>query len=172
MSPARRLLIGVIVLLSAATGYAAGRAMFRPSERVVQPILFNHQAHVVEAEIGCETCHEYYSSGSHSGLPMLETCLGCHEEPMTESDEELKIGKLAEEGVEDPFRKLFRLADHTYYSHRIHVEVAKIECEVCHGGIARTTTPPERPMIRMTMAFCIDCHETSGASTQCTRCHH
>jgi len=166
------LFIGAIVLLSAATGYALGRAMFRPAGRVVQPILFNHEAHTVSAEIGCDTCHEYYSSSAHSGLPSLEVCLGCHEESMTESAEELKIGELAEEGIRDPFKKLFRLADHTYYSHRVHVQVAGIPCETCHGEIARTTSPPQTPLVRVSMDFCVDCHEKSGATTQCTHCHH
>jgi hypothetical protein len=171
VSPARRLLIGAIVALTAAVGYGAGRAAFRPAERVIQPIAFSHQTHTGELEIECDTCHELYESGSHAGLPTLETCQMCHSEPVTESPEELKISELAEAGKDDVFTKLFRLADHTFYTHRRHVVVAKLECQTCHGDIAATTSPPERPQVRMSMDFCLSCHETSGASSDCTGCH-
>ena len=101
-----------------------------------------------------------------------DDCLDCHEEALTENPEELKIQKLAQEGENDVFRKLFRLADHAFYSHRAHVGGAGLPCETCHGAIAQSTAPPERPLIRISMDFCIDCHEKSGASTDCTRCHH
>ena len=51
MNPGRRLLIGAIVLVSAGAGYAAGRIQFRPVERVVQPIAFNHKIHVEDAGV-------------------------------------------------------------------------------------------------------------------------
>jgi hypothetical protein len=95
----------------------------------------------------------------------------CHSEPLTESPEERRIFELAEAGKDDVFKKLFRLADHTFYTHRRHVVVAKLECQTCHGDIATTTSPPERPQVRISMEFCLDCHERSGASSDCTGCH-
>ena len=171
MSPTRRLLIGAIAVLAAAAGYAAGRSAFRPTQRVIQPIAFNHQKHAGELEIECRTCHELYESGSHAGLPTLETCQACHSEPLTKSPEERKIFDLAKAGKNDVFRKLFRLADHAFYTHRRHVVVAKLECQACHGNIAKTTSPPERAQVRISMAFCLGCHERAGASSDCTSCH-
>lgn len=171
MNPGRRLLIGAIVLVSAGAGYAAGRIQFRPVERVVQPIAFNHKIHVEDAGVTCDTCHELYEKASHSGLPSLTTCLGCHEEAQTDAPEERRIRELAAAGRDDVFLKLFRLPDHTYYSHRRHAKIAGIPCETCHGAIASTTAPPRAPLVRITMDFCIDCHETKGVSSDCTRCH-
>jgi cytochrome c553 len=171
LSPVRRLLIGAIVLITATIGYAAGRVMFRPVERVSQPIEFDHQKHAGELEMECSLCHEFYETGQHSGLPALTTCLGCHEDPEAESPELRKIVQLAAQGENDVFRKLFRLADHTFYSHRRHVAIAEIACENCHGSIAETTTPPEGPMVRISMDFCLDCHRRSDVSSDCTRCH-
>jgi hypothetical protein len=165
------LLIGVIVLLTAATGYAVGRALFRPSERVSQPVAFNHRLHVTDLEIDCDLCHEHVQTGHHAGLPRLTTCLECHEEPLTEAPEEQKLIELGQSEDTITFRKRFRIADHTLYSHARHVGEAGLECETCHGGIAATTTPPERPLVRVTMDMCIDCHESSGVSSDCTRCH-
>ena len=171
MTPARRLFIGGIVLLAAAGGYAAGRALFRPSQRITQPIAFNHQKHAGDLEMECGMCHEHVTEGDHAGLPMLSTCMGCHEEAQTAEAEEKKIRDLIATGRNDAFRKLFRMPDHAFYSHRRHVVSGGIQCETCHGAIARTTTPPERPLVRITMDFCIDCHRRKNVSTDCTQCH-
>ena len=171
MSPRRRLLIGVIVLLSGAGGFAAGRALFRPADRTQQPIAFSHQKHVDDLGMDCDFCHELYSTGQHAGLPGLTVCLECHEEAQTDDPEEQRIRDLAAAGEEDVFRKLFKMPDHTFYSHRRHASVGEIPCETCHGSIASTTTPPQRPLIRISMSFCIDCHERVDVPTDCTNCH-
>jgi predicted CXXCH cytochrome family protein len=171
VSPARRLFIGAIVALSAAVGYGAGRTVFRPAQAVAQPIAFSHQKHVQTVEIDCITCHELYETGAHAGLPTLTTCQLCHFEPLTESPEEQKIFDLAEAGEDDVFRKTFRLPDHVFYTHRRHAVVAGLECQTCHGAIAETSSPPERPLVRISMEFCLDCHERSGVSSDCTSCH-
>ena len=171
MTPVRRLLIGAIALIAASVGFAAGRSLLRPKGAVVQPIAFSHEKHVQELEIGCKECHQYYETSQHSGLPTLTTCKGCHEEPLTDNPEEKKIQTLAAGGQDDVFRKLFRLPDHSYYSHRRHVAAAGLACETCHGGIAHTTEPPEAPLVRITMGFCLDCHRRSGVSSDCTTCH-
>jgi hypothetical protein len=165
-------MVGAVVAVGFAGGFAAGRAMFRPVAKVVQPIAFNHQTHAGELEMPCDLCHEFYPTSEHSGLPALTTCLDCHEEAVTESAEEQKIRDLAEAGELDVFRKLFRLPDHAFYSHRRHAEIGEIPCETCHGEIAATTTPPEHPLVRITMDFCIDCHEREQVRAECTSCHH
>ena len=169
MGPAQRLLVGFVIVALATVGFVIGRNVLRPDQQVIQPIDFNHGLHAESLE--CETCHELFSTSAHSGLPGLTTCLMCHEEPLTDSAEEEKIGRLAEAGQEQVFRKLFRLPDNVYYTHRRHAAVAQIECSVCHGEIAQTTSPPETPLVKIDMDFCLDCHEARGAPTDCTRCH-
>lgn len=171
LTPTRRLLIGALFVAMAAGGFVVGRVALRPSNLVQQPIAFNHLKHAGEMELSCDTCHLYYETGEHSGLPTLDTCLDCHEEPVTESAEEKKILALQEEGRTNPFRKLFRLPDHVYYSHRRHVAIAGLDCEECHGKIAETEAPPRQPLKRITMSFCINCHEKSGAKSECAFCH-
>jgi hypothetical protein len=171
MRPVERLFLGGIVLVSVAGGYAAGRVLFRPVARVTQPIAFDHKKHAGDLGIECRTCHEYYETGDHAGLPMLSTCMVCHESPQTDRPEEQKVRDLAGAGSEDVFRKLFRMPDHVFYSHRRHVAIGGLPCETCHGAIAATTAPPERPLRRITMDFCIDCHQLRNVATDCTRCH-
>jgi hypothetical protein len=101
----------------------------------------------------------------------LSIRLQCHDDPVTDNAEVKKILDLAAAGDEEPFRKLFRLADHAYYSHRRHAVIESITCETCHGAISKSTTPPEHPLVRITMDFCLDCHAREGASQECTHCH-
>jgi len=171
VTPIRRLAIGGAVAVCFSVGFAAGRALFRPSTNIVQPIAFNHQTHAGELEIPCDVCHEFYTESEHSGLPALTTCLDCHEDAVTDSPEEQKIRDLAEAEQLDVFRKLFKLPDHAFYSHRRHAGSGEIACETCHGEIATTAAPPERPLVRITMDFCIDCHERERIRSECTSCH-
>lgn len=172
ISPVQRILIAIIVLATGSVGFAIGRTTLRPSREVVQPIAFNHQKHTQELELDCDTCHEFLSVGQHAGLPTLETCLMCHEEPQSDSPEEAKIRELASSGESDVFRKLFKLPEHSYYSHRRHAIVAGIPCATCHGPIADSTTPPTEPLVAIDMAFCMDCHEKESVEGSCTGCHH
>lgn len=171
LSPVRRLVIGAVALGMAAVGFAAGRIALRPAEDVPQPVAFNHRKHVQDAGLECSTCHEYYETSEHSGLPELATCLGCHDGTTTGSAEEKRLVEQAEKTPPPRFRKLFRLPDHVYYSHRRHVSVAGLKCEECHGEVAATTAPPSRPLVGVTMDTCVACHARQGVETGCTQCH-
>jgi len=171
VTPSRRLLIGAIVLVTGAVGYAAGRILLAPSEAVLQPIAFNHRLHTEDLGMECDACHQYYRDGRHAGLPALSVCLDCHQDALTEQPEEQKIRDLAEAGESEVFRKLFRIPDNAFYSHRRHAVLGGIACETCHGGIAHTTTPPTRPLVRIDMDFCLECHQQHAISPDCTRCH-
>ena len=172
ISPVHRIVIALIVLVTGGAGFAVGRVTLRPTTEVIQPIAFNHQKHTNELDLGCDTCHEYLQVGRHGGLPTLETCLMCHEEPQGKNPEEARIRELAAQGKTAVFAKLFRLPEHAYYSHRRHAIVAAIPCATCHGPIAETTAPPTAPLVRVNMKFCISCHERSSVETGCTSCHH
>jgi menaquinone reductase, multiheme cytochrome c subunit len=171
LSPARRLLIGALTLAMAAAGFAAGRTALRPATRVLQPVQFNHQKHVKDVGLECASCHEYFATGEHSGLPSLELCEGCHSEALTKSSEEQTLLKLIASKPQPAFHKLFRMPDHVRYSHRRHVTAGGLPCETCHGGIAETTAPPPVALTRITMDTCTNCHVERGVRTDCTACH-
>ncbi len=166
-----RLIIGAWMCIIAALGFLGGRVLMRPNTTPEQPIQFNHKLHVQTVELECSDCHLYFRKGEHSGLPGLDICLGCHEEPMTDSPEEAKLVKMAGADPMPIFRKLFRLPDHVYYSHRRHVQIGKLECVTCHGAIADSTAPPKEPLVRISMKMCRDCHEQRGVTEQCASCH-
>ncbi|HYK87532.1 MAG TPA: cytochrome c3 family protein [Acidobacteriota bacterium] len=158
-----------MVLVTAILISGSAYAIWNWSSRVQQPIQFNHRKHAAQME--CSACHVYYSQGAHSGLPDADVCSACHSDAIGKSPEEAKLRSLLAEGKPLAFRKLFHLPDHVYYSHRRHVVLGKLECVRCHGGIADTEAPPSRPLVNITMDYCVQCHERSKVTTDCNSCH-
>jgi len=161
----RLLLIGPPVVALVLLGLA------RRSPAVPQPVAFNHRKHTQELQLNCEFCHQYVTSGAHAGLPSGALCSACHMAPLGESKEAARLTELLSRGDSLQFRKLFRLASHVTYTHRRHVGIAKLECRQCHGGIADTERPPARPLVKINMTFCLDCHRASEQSLDCVACH-
>lgn len=161
----RLLVIGLPVAALVLVGLA------RRSPAVPQPVAFNHRKHTQDLQLNCEFCHQYVTSGAHAGLPDGAVCSACHLAPMGESTEAARLTELLSRGDALQFRKLFQLASHVKYTHRRHVGIAKLECQQCHGAIAATERPPARPLVEITMGFCLDCHRASEQSLDCVACH-
>jgi len=104
-----------------------------------QPFNFNHALHVGVVNDGCESCHFFREDGSFSGVPKLEQCTGCHEEPQGESaDEKTVVSGYVARGVEVPWLVYSRQPDCVFFSHAAHVKMAKMECAACHGPIGES----------------------------------
>lgn len=162
--------IGFLVFLalsSVAVAVNDGRIFNDPVE---QPIGFNHRKHVEENGLECSTCHAYYEKEAFSGLPTAEVCAQCHAEAQGKSAEEAKLVQLLQKGRSLDWKPLFRQPPHVFYSHRRHVVTAKLECSVCHGAIAHTTSPPGH-VKKLRMQDCLDCHRRTKVATDCTTCH-
>ncbi len=152
-----------IVLLLAAPA-ALGAA-------ITQPIAFNHHLHVEDAGLECTDCHVYARKGVRATIPNIEVCVDCHEEAMTESAEEARTVEYIRDGVPIPWRKVNVVPEHVYFSHRRHTAVGGIECGRCHGPIEEREVPLTRPLVRMRMDDCMQCHQERAASNDCVSCH-
>lgn len=141
-----------------------------------QPIPFNHKLHVGRVSIQCETCHEHASDRAHAGLPRLEVCMECHrrttpQNPAGAAHVE-SMRKLAKEGADVLWVRVYELPAHVYFSHQRHTEVAGLECKACHGDMAALTAPPARPIARtLQMDNCLACHDAKGVTNDCAACH-
>ncbi len=112
-----------------------------------------------------------------------------------------KILEYDKRGEEISWKRIYDIPDHVFFSHRRHTRLPKypaeggtegsvavslkeeqdkhsgkqvwkpIECEVCHGPIAETVTPPTAPLNEIIMEFCINCHKQESASVDCIACH-
>ncbi|MBW1740776.1 MAG: cytochrome C [Deltaproteobacteria bacterium] len=160
-----------------------------------QPIDFSHKLHV--EEVGeCEGCHFFREDGSFSGVPKLENCLQCHEEPMGEHPEEAKLIKeYVEPEKEIPWYIYARQPVCVFFSHAAHVKMGELECETCHGPVGDSDhvrpyqynrlTKYSRDIWgwniagfkknswdRMKMDDCAECHEKmKGTKDACFVCH-
>lgn len=161
---------------------------------VRQPIEFPHKAHLElkDPTLECTSCHDRANKSLAAGRPSTRKCLSCHSGAEAQSVEEQKIQAFGEEGREIPWRRVWRLPPHVFFSHRTHVAVAKVKCHRCHGPMETLDRPPARPLKKLTMNDCIGCHETwewpnetteeepelaegrvvRRVSTDCNACHH
>lgn len=136
-----------------------------------QPIQFSHKKHI-EQDVECITCHQFYEERANSGKPTVDVCSNCHSEPITESQEEKKlIENYINSNTEIPWRRIYYTPEHVYYPHFRHVVMGKIQCEECHGNVAGQNKPLKKPLKRISMYFCINCHEARNISNDCITCH-
>lgn len=119
-------------------------------------------------------------------------------EDKPEMEKLLEFGKRDEE---ISWKRIYDLPDHVFFSHRRHTSIPHystegeaaesqkvsedeetekegdkrirepIQCEVCHGPIAETVTPPPAPLNKITMEFCINCHKREKLKVDCLDCH-
>ncbi len=163
----------VIVVAGLAVALALAAATVAAGQRNgLQPIQFNHKAHVSKG-LDCAVCHRYVREQAFASLPPLQTCLMCHSAKISQNPEEGKIREFA--AKKEPLRwvRLYRLSPNAavYFSHRRHVTLGKIDCVTCHGPMPERTTPPPRALVNFSMEFCLDCHRQKQVATACVACH-
>ncbi|MBN1102579.1 MAG: cytochrome C [Deltaproteobacteria bacterium] len=173
-----------------------------------QPLNFSHAVHI-NPDIGisgdteqerCLYCHAFREDGTFSGIPKLETCMECHEDPESpygEDPEEQKFLKayVAEE-KEVPWLSYYRQPDCVYFSHIAHVKMGNLDCRTCHGDHGKSENLPpfqqnrltkysrniwgmniagykSNPWDRMKMDDCAECHSKTGhpQNNACFVCH-
>ncbi|MBW1729735.1 MAG: cytochrome c3 family protein [Deltaproteobacteria bacterium] len=175
-----------------------------------QPLNFSHAIHMnperVEGIEGdtetekCLFCHEFREDGTFAGIPKLEKCTECHDDPdspLGETDEEkafLKTYVGPEKEV--PWLSYYRQPDCVYFPHIAHVKMGELECKTCHGdhGKLDQLPPYEANRItgysrniwgkrisgykkhtwdRMKMDDCSECHSKMGheENNACFVCH-
>lgn len=147
--------------------------LFNEPEPVVQPIAFNHAVHVEGEEMGCVDCHDAHQS-ARAGIADIRSCNECHKDPQGDppSAEEEKVREYAKAKKQIPWVQVNKNAGHVYFSHRAHVTFARMTCEECHGDVGSMTEPVTVPTPDLhSMAACIKCHESRGATTDCLACH-
>lgn len=133
-----------------------------------QPIAFSHKIHAGELGLECTTCHQTTDRSRHAGIPPLEKCMECHEHAATDRPEVQKIMKHWEEQEPVEWVRVHDLPWHVGFSHKRHIK-AGVECAHCHGEVAVQSRI--RKVRSLKMGWCVSCHESKNASTDCTICH-
>ncbi len=138
---------------------------------VRQPIAFNHRIHLKDAGMACPDCHVHALDGVRATIPNVEVCASCHDKAQGKTAAEAAVVEHVKNGQPIPWRKVYVIPEHVYFSHRRHTTLAKIECETCHGRMIERTQPVARPLVPIAMSRCVDCHVEKGALNDCVGCH-
>lgn len=166
----RRLILGALAAVIVICGgyfLVAARTQAAPP----QPIAFNHQI-MVQAGISCLFCHADALKSPVAGMPSVEKCMGCHKVIAANSPEIQKVASYWERQEPIPWVRVNQLPRFVYFSHRVHVVAAGLNCERCHGDVGHMTVA--RPVVQMDMGWCLSCHEQQPNARQlmdCVICH-
>jgi hypothetical protein len=175
-----------------------------------QPLNFSHAVHMDEDRVDgiegdteaerCLYCHAFRKDGTFVGIPKLETCTECHDDPDMafgeSADEEQFLRDYVADAQEVPWLSYSRQPDCVYFSHIAHVTVGGVDCKTCHGTLAETDRLPvyqknrisgysiniwgtnivgykKNPWDRMKMDDCAECHTQRGHEEHnaCFVCH-
>ncbi|WP_149240917.1 c-type cytochrome [Dyadobacter sp. 32] len=129
-----------------------------------QPITFSHKLHAGEYKIDCNYCHTGVNRGKSAHIPSANICMNCHGVIKKESPEIQKIYTSIENNQPIEWVRVHNLPDLAYFNHAQHVNVAGLECENCHGDVAKMEVIQQRSSL--TMGWCIDCHRKTDVNTK------
>ncbi len=160
-----------LILIAIGLVVGAGSALSWTFRSVDQPLAFNHRLHVEDVGADCTDCHLYALTGVRATIPNIQSCVDCHPESLTESAEEARLIEFIEAGQPIPWKKVYWVPDHVYFSHRRHAALGEIACGVCHGPVGARDQPVTRALVEMSMDACMNCHEETDASNDCIACH-
>ncbi len=125
-----------------------------------QPIKFSHKVHAGENGIDCKYCHHTAEQSKSAGIPAMNLCMNCHvlirEGANSGKFEIAKIVNAVETEKPVEWVRLHNLPDHVFFSHAIHVGVAKLECQKCHGQVQEMDIMKQNA--DLSMGWCINCH--------------
>ena len=170
--PSGKLVILVLVPVIALFGLLIYLSFQLRGQGVVQPVEYSHKVHIETAGMTCTDCHIYADKAASATIPNIDVCQTCHaDEPVSKSPEELKVINHVKEEKEIPWRQIYKVPDHVYFSHRRHVVDGAVECSECHGAVAEAAGPVTYQIIPVTMENCLNCHKQREVTTDCLACH-
>jgi hypothetical protein len=169
----RLLILTIVTLVIVVVLVAAGVFLFVSQQQAAaqQPILFPHVS-MVQAGVDCLYCHTEAIRSPVAGIPSVDKCMGCHKTIATNVPAIQKVSALYQSGQPIEWVLVNRLPRFVYFSHRVHVVSGAFNCERCHGDVGHMTV--DQPVVRMTMGWCLSCHETQPNANQlkdCIVCH-
>ncbi len=145
---------------------------FTSGEKATQPLAYNHKIHIDNAGLTCTDCHTTVESSASATIPNLEICSTCHsDQPLSESGEEKKLLQFVSSQTVIPWKQVYNVPNHVFFSHRRHVTRGRVECKACHGDIKEFTTPVSSQFLQTTMENCMQCHRENNVSNDCLSCH-
>lgn len=150
--------------------YTPGDTVDNVGYKPEQPIPFSHKLHAGDKKIPCQYCHSAARRSITSGIPPLNTCMGCHKLVATDKEPIKKITEHYKNNDPIQWVKVHDLPDFVRFSHKIHVTGAKLECQECHGPVE--TMDVVEQLAPLQMGWCVGCHKEKNAKLDCMTCHY
>jgi hypothetical protein len=141
------------------------------SPRILRRLPLLGVTFLLDVGLVCTECHLYAETGVRATIPNIGLCGDCHAEAQTESVEEARLVEYIESNELVPWRKIYNVPAHVYFSHRRHTTLGEIGCAICHGDMENRESPVTRAEVSLSMDFCMDCHYEMEASNDCLLCH-
>ena len=152
---------------------------------LMQPIPFSHAHHSGKFQLDCLYCHSGSDRLAIAGMPSVGICIACHQHfpPEYNSLEGIRIlNQYWEDQLPIPWLQVHRLPEHVQFAHNRHMAVVGVTCQSCHG-LAETMDKLflvadtkwwqyGLPTKKLEMGWCVMCHLTNNASTDCLLCHY
>jgi hypothetical protein len=173
----------VAFTIGLSTALAAGWVVFPRVlyQRQAQPLEFPHKTHAAKSGTAeCTSCHVLREDGFFAGIPSIETCGGCHGEPMgTTKAEATLVDDFVKPHRETPWLVYSRQPANVRFSHAIHIRRAGLECKQCHAGHGESdaVAPYRHNRISgysgdtLSMSACESCHRDRKVEAECLGCH-
>jgi hypothetical protein len=133
-----------------------------------QPIPYSHRLHAGELRIDCVYCHYGARRSAVAGVPAVGVCTGCHRWVKHKTAEMKKVDEYEQKKQPIVWKRINHLDDYVYFSHKRHL-TAGLECQGCHGQVEKMDQV--QPIEKMTMGWCVTCHEQRNAPLDCSTCH-
>ncbi len=133
-------------------------------------IRFNHNLHVVENGIDCDTCHKMNDNGVMSN-PDMDVCSDCHDIDTDHPSKDcltchtIKSAKNDYE-VEETGVKIPDSYKDIQFTHDPHTDY---KCTKCHKGIDKDKSLSKIKFPKMDL--CMQCHNDDIAPKECSTCH-
>jgi hypothetical protein len=164
----RNILFSTLIILLLVTGVAVYLLAYRINIGPEQPIHFSHRVHTTDKQISCLMCHDEAPKANNAGIPPLQTCMLCHERIIIHHPEIENLRNHFYSNQPVLWSKVTDLPDFVYFPHRVHL-YRKIDCSECHGNVKQMDRI--KYVQDFKMGFCIDCHKSNNATTDCFSCH-
>jgi len=154
----RRILIGLIIILNTlvfGVWYFFSPEFTHVGYAPEQPVPFSHQVHAGQLGLDCQYCHNQASESQYANIPATQTCMNCHNQILTDSEDLEPVFESWETGNPIEWVRVHMLPDFAYFNHAAHVNIG-VGCESCHGRVDRMEVVFQAES--MSMSWCLDCH--------------
>jgi hypothetical protein len=148
----------------------AARHFFGLRSEPVQPVAYDHRAHVETAQMECLDCHTGALTGPRATIPDVRWCMTCHMTIATDKPAVQQTAAYFKRGEDIPWQRVYGWNDeaHVRFNHAPHL-AASVQCATCHGDVGSMKVA--RRVVDHSMGFCITCHKEKKASIDCVTCH-